>query len=52
MRGTSAAAGLDKDVEAIILGCTELPLLIRNDSVKMSVPIIDSIDVHISHALR
>ncbi|MGI6203845.1 MAG: aspartate/glutamate racemase family protein [Anaerovoracaceae bacterium] len=35
----------DEDIDAFVLGCTELPLLFRD--VKMDIPAIDVMDVHI-----
>ena len=32
-----------KDIEAIILGCTELPLIIKQKDV--SIPILDTLDI-------
>ena len=41
----------DKDgIEAVILGCTELPLLLNNDNCPL--PVIDSVDVHINELIK
>ena len=36
----------DEQVEAVILGCTELPLLLNNDNCVL--PCLDSVDIHIA----
>lgn len=41
-----------QDVQAIILGCTEIPLILNGETSYDSIQLIDSIDVHISAALR
>jgi aspartate racemase len=43
---------IDQDVEAVILGCTELPLIVECIAPQPSIELIDSIDVHIAAALR
>ena len=41
----------DRDgIEAVILGCTELPLLLNNDNCPL--PVIDSVDVHINELIN
>lgn len=41
----------DRDgIEAVILGCTELPLLLNNDNCPL--PVIDSVDVHINELIK
>ncbi|MCE4627580.1 MAG: amino acid racemase [Desulfurococcales archaeon] len=40
---------ISQGAEALILGCTELPLLMSG--VRISVPVIDSLDAHVSMAL-
>lgn len=56
-RATRAVKGaiddlLDQNVEAVILGCTELPLIVEQISPPPRVVLIDSIDAHIAAALR
>lgn len=41
-----------QDVQAIVLGCTEIPLITDGEPNYRSIPLIDSIDVHISAAIR
>lgn len=38
------------NIEGIILGCTELPLLIKNDDIKENV--YDTVDIHVNSILR
>lgn len=42
---------IERDVDAIILGCTEIPLIVREKGRYRSTPIIDSIDAHIAASL-
>lgn len=35
----------EQQAEAVILGCTELPLLLNNDNCVL--PCLDSVDIHI-----
>jgi len=41
---------LSRQVDAIILGCTELPLLMGG--LRVRVPVVDSVDAHVDIALR
>ncbi|MBQ4230369.1 MAG: aspartate/glutamate racemase family protein, partial [Salinivirgaceae bacterium] len=40
----------DNGIEAIILGCTELPLLLNNSN--CPVPCLDSVDIHIERLIE
>lgn len=39
-----------QDIEAIILGCTELPLLLNNDNCIL--PCMDSVEIHIQKLIN
>ncbi|RAL22583.1 aspartate/glutamate racemase family protein [Thermoflavimicrobium daqui] len=41
---------LDEGAEGIILGCTEIPMLIKQEDIK--VPILDTTDLHASYAVE
>lgn len=40
----------EKGIEAVILGCTELPLLLNQDNSPL--PLLDSVDIHIEKLLK
>ncbi|MCR5728443.1 MAG: aspartate/glutamate racemase family protein [Lachnospiraceae bacterium] len=40
----------ENGIEAVILGCTELPLLLNDDN--CPVPCLDSVDIHINEIVR
>ena len=39
-----------QEIEAVILGCTELPLLLNNDNCIL--PCMDSVDIHIKRLIK
>ncbi len=41
---------IENGIEAVILGCTELPLLLNNDNCIL--PCMDSVEIHISELIR
>lgn len=41
---------IENDIQAVILGCTELPLLLNNDNCIL--PCMDSVDIHIRELIR
>ncbi|EHU3217172.1 amino acid racemase [Acinetobacter baumannii] len=40
----------EKGIEAIVLGCTELPLLFKN--IKIPLPVLDTLDLHVSSLIE
>ena len=41
---------IESGIEAVILGCTELPLLLNDDNCVL--PCMDSVDIHIRELIR
>lgn len=41
---------MDRGIEAIILGCTEIPLIIKQDNCQ--IPVIDTTDIHAKSAVK
>jgi aspartate racemase len=41
---------IDKGIEAIVLGCTEIPLIIKQDNCQ--IPVIDTTDIHAKSAVK
>lgn len=40
----------DYEIEAIVLGCTELPLLLNNENCVL--PCMDSVEIHIQELIK
>ena len=40
----------EQGIEAVVLGCTELPILLNSDN--CPVPCLDSVDIHINDLIK